>query len=133
MEMILEDAQGDGENAIELLLGMSEPVNTLPVVEPEPNKTSLSHVSATLMSPRSSSPSLSQVSATLLSPRSSSPLLASTSPTPQVSRTPLTVKVPQPFSAPLPPGPLADLHAGHHVLVILRGLPGSGKSSLATR
>jgi len=137
--MILEDAQGDGEKAIELLLGMSEPVNTPPAVEPEPNKTSLSHVSATLMSPRSSSPSLSQVSANLLSPRSSSPFLASTSPTPQVSstftppRSPLTVKVPQPSSAPLPPGPLADLHAGHHVLVILRGLPGSGKSSLATR
>ena len=101
VEMILENAQGDGQKAIELLLGMDDDLKLpKPVVEPEPSKTSLSNVSASLLSPRASS---------------SSP----------VTTTPSTALV--------PPGPLSDLDQGHYVLVILRGLPGSGKSSLATR
>ena len=117
-------------------LGMSEPVNTPPAVELEPNTTSLSHVSATLMSPRSFSLSLSQVSATLFyrdhlhlpllplgPPHKYQELLHLHGP-PSQSITTL-------FSPKLPLGPLADLHVGHHVFVILRGLPGSGKSSLS--
>jgi len=104
--MVLEDVQGDGEKAIELLLTMSEPVQTVepvpvPPLEPEPSKVSLSQVSASLLSPRSS--------------------IAS----------PTATRIPPPslFSCPA----LADVKDGHHVMVILRGLPGSGKSSLAAK
>ena len=120
VEMILENAQGDGEKAIELLLGMADDQNLpAPVVEPEPSKTSLSYVSATLLSPRSSS---------------ASPVYTSLSPAsvPKACTPPLSpLIIPRP--SPHPPGPLADLQQGHLVMVILRGLPGSGKSSLATR
>jgi predicted component of type VI protein secretion system len=120
VEMILENAQGDGEKAIELLLGMADDQNLpKPVVEPEPSKTSLSYVSATLLSPRPSS----------ASPVSTSPSPASV---PMACTPPLSpLTIPQP--SPDPPGPHADLQQGHLVFVILRGLPGSGKSSLATR
>ena len=58
VEMILENAQGDAQKAIELLLGMDDDLKLpKPVVEPEPSKTSLSNVSASLLSPRSSSSS----------------------------------------------------------------------------
>jgi len=107
VEMVLENAQGNGEKAIELLLTMSEPVQTIgpvpvPPLEPEPCKASLSQVSATLLSPRSSS-------------------IAS----PTVNQIP----PPSLFSCPA----LSDVQDGHHVMVILRGLPGSGKSSLAEK
>eukprot|EP00090_Calanus_glacialis_P009513 TRINITY_DN17898_c0_g1_i2.p1 TRINITY_DN17898_c0_g1~~TRINITY_DN17898_c0_g1_i2.p1 ORF type:complete len:706 (-),score=276.50 TRINITY_DN17898_c0_g1_i2:410-2527(-) len=120
VEMILENAQGDGEKAIELLLGMADDQNLpTPVVEPELSKTSLSYVSATLLSPRSSS----------AFPISTSPSLASVPKACTPPLSPLTVRQP----SPLPTGTLADLQQGHLVFVILRGLPGSGKSSLATR
>lgn len=108
VEMIFEDTQGDGEKAIELLLTMSEPEPisiAAPVVEPEPCKASLSQVSATLLSPKSSSTTLSKISNDA-TPTSPPPLLL-----PVVS----------------------DLQHGHHVMVIIRGLPGSGKSSLALK
>jgi len=116
VEMILEDVQGDGEKAIELLLTMSEPPHSDTIkVDPEPAK-----------------PSLSQVSATLLSPTSSSNASTSFAPTPAISPSHTHPDSPSPLSVSQV-APVSDVQQGQHVLVMLRGLPGSGKSSLAAR
>jgi len=110
VEMVLEEAKGNNEKAMELLLGMSEEQNHSLEVKSDPCKASLSQVSARFLSPGPSSQASSLYACPAI---------------------PTTCHIPIPLMDNFPEGPLTDLQKGHHVLALLRGLPGSGKSTLA--